>query len=569
MFFRYGIVVGLEAQVDGSSKYGERFLARVDSSSSVMNADKQSSSTGTPLVAIQKGQISFFTDEIKENSAENLKNHSDFFKFIEEIYQGSVDADTCNKWMFVDYIRQETDRQTLKNLVAKQLEKIMGWIYGEAVATTPSSSSNADTDYFEQELSKIRDNSLMHIYQDMYDEGTGIKLFYKKRLVHDFRSNKGRSITIGCIIDTIKTFFKKEGESEKPRTTDDIKEIFVEFFNFNTYTEERQPLFKMICDQISLNQESNGEVKPFFQQNGFWYSVSYDTIRETHVKLLDVMKKIEKTDQLDEQGSIELLEWNTRASKTEVAQFSMNELIQHCAMKNEINDEIMCNLADKLADILTTDGNRLFSDEPEESDFLVTSSTIPNGSQSLDINVSIMPETKLFDRFPASFKTEKGKKIKQSVINILKSGGPVQQRLTAIMTESKCTPDDIEIFFDKFKEPFKILRRVSNRKDEKVRFVVDNPYLTKFHCKKIESIGNGDQQTRICPGRLIQFLRMKTYLKEESDYNELYHLSNCPCHSNGWLYVVGDRILNAENDSVELFDVLCYQEKERDDTTPR
>ena len=65
----------------------------------------------------------------------------------------------------------------------------------------------------------------------------------------------------------------------------------------------------------------------------------------------------------------------------------------------------------------------------------------------------------------------------------------------------------------------------------------------------------------LCPGRLVQFLRMYTKM-DEGDYNELYHLSNCKCRKeNPWLYVVGDRVFSPGNYRVELFDVMCYSEK--------
>ena len=81
---------------------------------------------------------------------------------------------------------------------------------------------------------------------------------------------------------------------------------------------------------------------------------------------------------------------------------------------------------------------------------------------------------------------------------------------------------------------------------------LSSPYLTKTHARKLKGF--------ICLERLIQFLRMKCPLVE-GEYNELYHLSNCECHNNGWSYIVGDRVLIGTQ-KIELFDVMAYKEGE-------
>ena len=77
-----------------------------------------------------------------------------------------------------------------------------------------------------------------------------------------------------------------------------------------------------------------------------------------------------------------------------------------------------------------------------------------------------------------------------------------------------------------------------------------SPYLTQRQADALKGF--------ICITRLVQFLRMHWHL-DEGDYNELYHLSNCKCHSDGWTYIVGDRVL-AGTQKIEVFDVMAYKE---------
>ena len=63
---------------------------------------------------------------------------------------------------------------------------------------------------------------------------------------------------------------------------------------------------------------------------------------------------------------------------------------------------------------------------------------------------------------------------------------------------------------------------------------------------------------------MVQFLRMNSLIKEEKDYNELYHLSNCCCRQkdDGWKYLVGDRITPSNIHGIELCDILAIKDKE-------
>ena len=82
------------------------------------------------------------------------------------------------------------------------------------------------------------------------------------------------------------------------------------------------------------------------------------------------------------------------------------------------------------------------------------------------------------------------------------------------------------------------------------------PYLTKDSFTYI----NQESLENVCFSKFIQFLRSRANL-DEKDYNELYHLSNCSCHSDGWVILSGDRVIDENN--IEIFDVLAIHRKKR------
>ena len=90
---------------------------------------------------------------------------------------------------------------------------------------------------------------------------------------------------------------------------------------------------------------------------------------------------------------------------------------------------------------------------------------------------------------------------------------------------------------------------------DKGKLEVENPYLTKQQVKQLKSIPD----TTVCIPKLIQFLRMHLPM-DEGQYNELYLFSNWPCHSDGWVFLVLDRVLIAGK--IEICDVLAFNEEE-------
>ena len=87
------------------------------------------------------------------------------------------------------------------------------------------------------------------------------------------------------------------------------------------------------------------------------------------------------------------------------------------------------------------------------------------------------------------------------------------------------------------------------------RLEVVDPYLTKQQVEQLRRIPG----TKVCIPRLIQFLRMHLPM-DEGQYNELYLLSNCTCHSDGWIFLVFDRVLVPGK--IEICDVLAFNEEE-------
>ena len=83
------------------------------------------------------------------------------------------------------------------------------------------------------------------------------------------------------------------------------------------------------------------------------------------------------------------------------------------------------------------------------------------------------------------------------------------------------------------------------------KFKVKKPYLTTSFAHKLWD----KSKNSICLSKLIQFLRGHA-LCDEGHYNELYHLGNCcPSHTQGYIFLVGDRVLDQNN--IELYDVLA------------
>ena len=122
-----------------------------------------------------------------------------------------------------------------------------------------------------------------------------------------------------------------------------------------------------------------------------------------------------------------------------------------------------------------------------------------------------------------------------------------------LRTKEKLSAEDFSPFksslFTKLKEQTQVVWKNGDGNYELV-----SPYITKSQAERLKNIG-------ICLQKLIQFLRMHCPL-DEGEYNELYHLHNCEhaCHTQGWVHVVGDRIL-AGTMKIELFDVMAYKER--------
>ena len=118
----------------------------------------------------------------------------------------------------------------------------------------------------------------------------------------------------------------------------------------------------------------------------------------------------------------------------------------------------------------------------------------------------------------------------------------------------KIKSDSARKIVSSLQETFKICD-VDNSGTEEV-LLVRNPYLTQEMEEELKR-----KHGHICLQKLIQYLRMHLPM-DEGPYNELYHLNNCACHSHGWTFLVGDRVM-AGTVNVELFDVMCYNEEKQ------
>ena len=142
-------------------------------------------------------------------------------------------------------------------------------------------------------------------------------------------------------------------------------------------------------------------------------------------------------------------------------------------------------------------------------------------------------------------------------------GETVNEKLSYLLhTEHSLNVDLLEKRLNLKKEPAKKILSCLQKshkicvKDETATLVVKNPYLTEAITDKLKV-----EHDYVCIEKLLQFLRMRLPM-DEGPYNELYHLNNCDCHSDGWIFLVGDRVL-AGTANIELYDVLCYKKEKK------
>ena len=214
--------------------------------------------------------------------------------------------------------------------------------------------------------------------------------------------------------------------------------------------------------------------------------------------------------------------WNNSEKKKS---FTLDEFVQSCTKngKSDFSDQAIMDILLQDFQILEQNGTILLDKKHK-------------------LNCCIVPACKCKDRKPCKCQCDflqiKLKKKKSSLNKML-------------LLNEKLLDDDFQANYDILKESRKICQ--FNPHDQ--TYLVNNPILTK-------EIASSLRRANFCIPKTLQFLKSRLPNIHEGDYNELYHLSNCACHSKEWHFIVGDRILSSISPSnMELFDVMMYHKK--------
>lgn len=255
------------------------------------------------------------------------------------------------------------------------------------------------------------------------------------------------------------------------------------------------------------NVEGNDESESctYFQHNNTWYQINLDTFFQHNLQFTNVVKKCIGNENLPP-----LLKWNCDSKHTPT--FTINDLYDFvkCPSSNVSKEEL-----DFLEKLLT---KKYIFYETESSSNLISGQygNERHSYELLELNLKLMEKCKL--------KKNEEKLTYHSVIEESSETGSNEETTT-----------------------------VKNLK----RYKVNVPHLPKLLVQDINDFN-------ICIIRLMQYLRMHFFISQESEYNDLYHLSNCKCQqaNSNWKYVVGDRITSKRNGNVELFDIMAFNEND-------
>ena len=266
------------------------------------------------------------------------------------------------------------------------------------------------------------------------------------------------------------------------------------------------------CTMIPVNDDDFVKVgKSFFR-------VHPDMINDIHQRFQETLKECyfqqDKTKPFP-------IPWNHSDKKKS---FTLDEFVQSCTKngKSDLSDQNIMDILLQDFQILDKDGENLLDKKSA-------------------LNCSIVPACKCKDR--------KSCKCQCEFLQIkLKKNKSLSKML---LIKNKLTDEDFQANYDILKKSRKICQ--FNPQDQ--TFLVDNPILTK-------EIAGSLRKAKFCIPKTLQFLKSRLPNIHEGDYNELYHLSNCACHSKDWTFIVGDRILSSVSPSnMELFDVMMYHKK--------
>ena len=459
-------------------------------------------------IEIQKGQI-----KLRIKSRKRDFEPEDFvsmIKIIDEKLSTSSDS-----WTVLNYISIVRDIKLCKQLDYNVLNELANYM----IQPNKHYSFNP--------------NSLLeHPHESFYESKK--KLILNGKTISTFPENC--NITIKRIANEVKKNLKETKDYRQA-----ISQLSLKYHDYFDYNGKTEKVVKLIRD-MQILQIGNGK-NAYFQHQKCWHQIEQETFLETNVRFVNIVKKclLKK-----EKNPPKILPWSCNFDgKPTPPTFSIKEIYNFVKMDDDQgeSEETICK------EITRALGNKyaLFKDDPAVNDFASSSSRysfINNHSKELlDMNLSILENSSL------------GKCFKSKPIENISS----LQKFSKFLGDSS----DMDTLTLKLKgikeyeETTEKIRKELVRKESCIsiengnNYRVNYPYLTNSLLSKLEEL-------KVCPIRLLQFLRMYFRHLNEGEYNELYHLSNCKCiKENQWKYVVGDRIFSEGNKNVELFDVMA------------
>eukprot|EP00111_Clytia_hemisphaerica_P015907 TCONS_00047009-protein len=522
------------------------------------------------IVSMQRGQIKLPLKHTGKSF--DPSPYFKMLKFIEDsIKENLPTIEDDEKWRFMDVCQQvESDK--------KQTDKKLKQAFVEFYEDSAKGHSIIDPS-----------SRLYHKYQEFFNAAF-IGLSYKDNEIEwgpDEKERQGESITIRCLRAALK-------RAEVSISNDkDVDQICLTFRDTIYEKDESYNLIEMMrCVDRVLSGDEKFTVVKFGKRNyrlcaESFYEVFYQFINAVQQSL---PKKFENPPKI--------LPWNNSKEKTPC--FSIQELYDFCRVDSKPDltklSEILCKDtvlfdANGINNILDGEGA---NDEDSSSSY--ESSTSTENKESLDsshsyessteikteekpdpsdsyqgnhslellaLNKSLINKSDLAELKPKSDKTQAANENEETVRRKHIEGSGCSEETKSQETKYPTTeehkPDPLlwlptchrqdKTIRDSLTQTRKIVQKIEGKDG---MYKVETPHLTKDIWRKISTI-----YPEICPVRLVQFLRMNSVLLEEGDYNELYHLSNCCCRTEGWKYLVGDRITPSSIHGIEFCDVLA------------
>ena len=523
---RYGIVTDLHASVL-DNKRGSMLLELCKF------AEKSS------YVKMQTGQVS-----LSLVATFQPKEFIRLLKFIDSnIYRCTTENELSElerNWNFITYIKPTYKSETK---LRSQLLSDMYRIYENSKETVSSFDVHS---------------GLMYPQQDSLDSCQDVKLYIGDHPVKwgtGLSTKLGGGITLRDVLDAL-----EENSNGMLTSASSMAKVKIEFFTYVESKRVRQCVHKLIGASIMKDGA-------YFQHRKSWYKVDCDTFLDTNKRFVNVIQDKKYRPEYME-STPDLLHWYTKENvvKGKEMSFTLDELLSFvtCNDVNEQREEI----TELLIKTLTSSTTYLhqLEDMTWINNFICHRSDISkeHDTQLLDLNVMVLEESSFANQNDIKpFKTHKSetnsveRRSYNKIGNIFKDcqqQDDIEREMRSVFVNKGML--EIKKFVESLKQARKIIRHIGDD-----QFIVENPYLTVSVWKDLTE---GYLKLKVsecfrcpvCPARLIQFLRM--YIrKDEGDYNELYHLSNCRCRKeNPWIYIVGDRILAKDSLYVELFDVM-------------